>query len=255
MYTPIEEQIEMEFDKCFVDADSIIYRIAATSDSKAKAKSYFDTSLHAIMKDTYSIQGFVAVKGKGNFRFDIDDDYKGNRTGTKQEMDPKMKELIDVLYEYAWESGCFPSDNCEADDVVSIWATEAYMNDESFVIAHIDKDIDMIPGYHYNFNKKEIYFVTEEEAYLHFCKQMLTGDSADNIKGLKGVGPKTAEKLLADCETPEEMTQVVIDTWRSKHPREWKPMLTKCANLLYMRRTWDDNKELELEDMIITEDV
>jgi len=29
-----------------------------------------------------------------------------------------------------------------------------------------------------------------------FYKQMLMGDSADNIKGIPGVGPKKAEKLL-----------------------------------------------------------
>ena len=66
---------EMEFDKCFVDADSIIFRIAITTDSITQAKSYYDKALDAIMRDTGSLKGYVAVKGNGNFRYDVSDDY------------------------------------------------------------------------------------------------------------------------------------------------------------------------------------
>ena len=40
---------EMEYDKCFIDADSIIFRIAVTTDSVTQAKSSFDKALDAIM--------------------------------------------------------------------------------------------------------------------------------------------------------------------------------------------------------------
>ena len=93
---------EMEFDKCFIDADSIIFRIAVTTDSVTQAKSYFDKALDAIMRDTGSIKGYVAVKGKGNFRYGISEDYKGNRS--KTEIDPKVIERRNAVTEYAWES-------------------------------------------------------------------------------------------------------------------------------------------------------
>ncbi len=235
-----------EFDKCFIDADSILYRIAATTDSLTQAKGHFDTSLKAIMRDTDSVQGFVAVKGKGNFRFEIAEDYKGNRSSS--DMDPKMKAMLDDLYQYAWDTDCFQSHNCEADDVVSIWATEALELENTFVIAHIDKDIDMIPGWHYNFNKKNLYYIEPDDAHLKLCKQMLTGDSADNIKGLKGVGEKTALKIL-DGVSADDALNVVIDQWRKKYPRDWKVHLEKCFNLLYMRRSWDDFRALTLEEV------
>ena len=44
----------MPFQKCFVDADSIIYRIAVTSSSVAQGKKYYDKAVEDIQWDTYS---------------------------------------------------------------------------------------------------------------------------------------------------------------------------------------------------------
>lgn len=237
---------EFEFDKCFIDADSMLYRIAATVDTDSQAQSTFDLALKAVVRDTNSSKGYVAVKGKGNFRYDLAEDYKANRN--KYEVDPKIKERLDNLYEYCWATECVPSDGCEADDLVSIWATEAEEAGDSWVIAHIDKDIDMIPGWHYNFNKDKLYEISEEEGHYLLCKQLLTGDSSDNIQGLKGIGPKTAEKILKDV-AKDDMLDVVRSTWRDKHPRDWKDKLALCFNLIYMRRSFDDVKELTLEEV------
>ena len=241
---------EMEYDKCFIDADSIIFRIAVTTDSITQAKSYFDKALDAIMRDTGSIKGYVAVKGKGNFRYGISEDYKGNRS--KTEIDPKVTERRNAVTEYAWETGCFKSDNCEADDIVSIWAQEAYEAGEHYVIAHIDKDIDMVPGWHYNFNKKTQYFIDGDQGHYKMCIQMLTGDSTDNIHGLKGIGPKKAEKILKDVPT-KDMIETVANTWRDHYPRDWKPKLETCFNLLYMRRNWDGFRRLTIEEVFKNE--
>lgn len=237
---------EFEFDKCFIDADSMLYRISATVDTDAQAQSTFDLALKAVMRDTNAKQGYVAVKGTGNFRHDLADDYKANRG--KSELDPKIKERLNNLYEYCWSTECVPSDNCEADDVVSIWATEAEASGDSWVIAHIDKDIDMVPGWHYNFNKNNLYHIDEDQAHYLMCKQLLTGDSSDNIQGLKGVGPKTAEKILNGV-SKDKMLDVVRTTWRDKYPRDWKEKLQLCFNLIYMRRSFDDLREMTIEEI------
>ena len=214
-----KETEEFEFDKCFIDGDSMLYRIAYTTNSDAQAASTFDLALLAVMRDTGSAKGYVAVKDR-----------------------------LANLYQYCWDTGCVQSDNCEADDVVSIWGTEADVEGCSWVVAHVDKDIDMVPGWHYNFNKKTLYHTDADQGHYLLCKQLLTGDASDNIKGIRGIGPKTAEKLLKDVPA-EGMLDVVRKSWRDKHPREWKEKLQLCFNLIYMRRSFDDFREMTIEEV------
>jgi hypothetical protein len=237
----------MPFQKCFIDADSIIYRIAVTSDSVAQAKKYYDKAIEDIVWDTASDEGVVAVKGVGNFRFQVAEDYKGQRGTSK--VDPNVIKIRKAVTEYAWSLGHFKSDNCEADDVVSIWAQEAMEAGVHYVIAHIDKDIDMVEGWHYNFTKKKLYYIDEHEGFYKMCIQMLTGDATDHIQGLKGIGPKKAEKLLADVPTGK-LLEVVREAWKDKHPEDWHGRLEVCWNLLYMRRTWDGFRRLTIEETL-----
>ena len=51
---------------------------------------------------------------------------------------------------------------------------------------------------HYNYQKAEFLHTSPEQANLFLWKQVLMGDSTDNIPGIPGVGVNTAEKLLKD---------------------------------------------------------
>ncbi len=240
------------FDICFVDADSLIYRIALKTDiDLSTAKEYYDKAIEDIEWNTCSTVTKVALKGVGNFRYDIAEDYKGQRKVKEQEEDPnpELTERRKELNEYAYSLGHFASDNCEADDVVSIWAQEALDAKEHFVIAHIDKDIDMVEGWHYNFTKETLYYICKDQGYYKMCIQMLTGDSTDNIQGLKGIGPKKAEKLLADVRQPDMLAKV-REAWQEHHPEDWHDRLEVCWNLLYMRRDWDGFRRLTIEDTL-----
>ena len=64
-----KQQKGKPFDVCFIDADSIIYRIAVTSSSVAQGKKYYEKAIEDIQWDTCSDEVKVAVKGKGNFRY------------------------------------------------------------------------------------------------------------------------------------------------------------------------------------------
>ena len=236
------------FDQCFIDADSIIYRIALKTDiSLKKAMEYYDRAIEEIQWETCSGKVFVALKGEGNFRYDIEPDYKGQRKVST--IDEAVVERRKDLNEYAYSLGHFKSDNCEADDVVSIWAQQALDAGVHFVIAHIDKDIDMVEGWHYNFTKETLYYICKDQGYRKMCLQMLTGDSTDNIQGLVGIGPKKAEKLLADVPQPD-MLDKVREAWEEAHPEDWQDRLEVCWNLLYMRRDWDGFKRLTIEDTL-----
>ena len=236
------------FDKCFIDADSIIYRIALKDITLDQAKKYYKEEIENIEWETCSSEIAVAIKGEGNFRYEIAEDYKNNRKQQGEEdPDPKLTERRKAINEYAYSLGHHKSDGCEADDIVSIWAQEALDAEEHFVIAHIDKDIDMVEGWHYNFNKETLYHTSKEQGHYKMCLQMLTGDSTDKIQGLVGVGIKTAEKILAKVPAVE-MLGKVQEAWEKAHPDDWQEKLEVCWNLLYMRRNWNSFHRLTIED-------
>jgi len=235
------------FDKCFIDADSLIFRIALKDITLKLAKEYYDKAIEDIVWNTCSDEVFVALKGKGNFRYDVAHDYKLHRSG--KPLDAKVAKRRKSLNNYAYSLGHFKSDNCEADDVVSIWAQEALDAKEHFVIAHIDKDIDMVEGWHYNFTKETLYYICKDQGYRKMCLQMLTGDSTDNIQGLVGIGPKKAEKLLVDVPTAGMLAKV-REAWEEAHPEDWHDRLEVCWNLLYMRRDWGGFRRLTIEDTL-----
>ena len=60
--------------------------------------------------------------------------------------------------------------------------------------------------------------------------QTLSGDKTDNIEGLVGVGPVTANKLLGDAETLEEM-------WAKVHAAYVKKKKTYADAVLTARLT------------------
>ena len=249
----MDKQEGRPFDKCFIDADSLIYRIALKEITLETAKKYYDEAIETIGWDTCSSEIAVAVKGTGNFRYAIAEDYKAKRKpkdGQEEEApDLEFIERRKALNEYAYSLGHFKADQCEADDVVSIWAQEALDAKEHFVIAHIDKDIDMVEGWHYNFTKETFYHIDEDEGCYKMCLQMLTGDSTDNIQGLVGIGPKKAEKILKDVPKPK-MLDKVEEAWQEAHPEDWQERLEVCWNLIYMRRDWEGFRRLNLRETL-----
>ena len=64
-----------------------------------------------------------------------------------------------------------------------------------------------------------------------FYKQILTGDRADNIVGLYGIGPKKAEKILADCKTEQDFYLECLHQYGGEEDR-----VVENARLLWLRR-------------------
>ena len=122
-------------------------------------------------------------------------------------------------------------DEWEADDLIKDRAIE--LGTDNVVICTMDKDLKQIPGIHFDYYRKPsknydefgklIYndprglaFYTQFEASLFFWTQMLVGDRSDNIQGVKGIGPKRAEKLLKGLKTAKEMKETVLQTYLDK---------------------------------------
>lgn len=151
----------------------------------------------------------VYLTGKGNYRdtVAVTNKYKGNRDCTaKPFYYEEIRAYLINMHRAMVINGM------EADDALGLAQTG------DTVLCSKDKDLDTIPGKHFNWDKLErgIYIVTEDEANAFFYKQVLMGDSTDNIISIHGLGPKTADKMLALCTTEQDRYDVCLQVYKEK---------------------------------------
>lgn len=120
------------------------------------------------------------LSGPGNFREELATfkPYKGNRDASHK---PFHYQAIRDYLTSTWNGVVVHGR--EADDELSIRGWEKYKAEEPYVISTIDKDLDQIPGLHYNYMKHVFYDVEQQEGELFFYQQALSGDLTDNIGG------------------------------------------------------------------------
>ena len=184
-----------------VDADSILYRVAYSckDDSLEVAKDTLRAYVFEnIYKPTRCEQYCFCFSGKQNFRKDVavTKPYKGNRV---QEKPLHLEELRNYAIEEYLGVVIEPF---EADDLV-IALADRYIG--AFVLIGIDKDGLQLTGFHYNFVKQEWLEVLPIDAQYNLARQLLTGDSVDNITGIPKIGKVKAEKIL-DADEPPMLT-------------------------------------------------
>jgi len=168
---------------------------------------------------------YYLTKGR-NFRYKIYPEYKGNRVSPK----PVHYELL-----FNWlvnKRKTVISTDIEADDAVRI------DYEAGDVLCHIDKDLNQIVGTHFNYSKNEVYEVDVVQGLRSFYKQLLTGDSIDNIPGLKGIGPKKAEKAIDHLETAAEMYETCWNFYKERGLTIEE--MNRNATLLHLLR-WEDD--------------
>lgn len=271
--------------KPLVDADVLLYEVGFACEygkeeipSFEYAKEIMDARIEGICKAVNATEKpALYLTGKGNFRENIAKrkEYKGNRKAEKPFHYPNLKVYLIASY------GATVVDGMEADDAMAIaqWNhighlkfkvqkrdgtpvdLSKYKNDghaRSTIICTRDKDLRMVPGWHYGWESgKQGEFGPEfvdEIGYLKdkgkkvvgtglkfFYYQLLVGDSVDNIPGCPGVGPKKAYNLLCDLETEEAMYQVVREQYEEKYEEGPLEELLEQAQLLWMIREVDED--------------
>lgn len=211
-----------------IDAASMESYRAVELEDVDSVLGIYDSKVSNILRKIGTKSYTIYFTGKGNFRHDVYPDYKSSRL-------PKPL-LYKYLREYAETSDrAVVVHGQEADDALAI---AQYKNPKHHIIATIDKDLLMVPGFHYNFNKDKFSEVTKEEGLRTFYKQILTGDRVDDIPGIKGIGPKTAEKKLNGLTTEGEMWAECIHWWLDYLEESREDVIGKVttyAQLLWMR--------------------
>jgi hypothetical protein len=214
---------------------------------ESHARQMAKQTLDGILSDLKDTEFKVFLTQGGGFRARLATlaPYKGNRPNVKPvHYDEIRRYMVDQ-----W--GASVSTEIEADDAVAI---ESTMNPGA-VIVSIDKDLDQLPGMHWNWRQKRMYEITYEEGNRMFYRQMLKGDAVDNIPGLyKLYGRKCTERVLsplADVHSPKEMYQYVRGVY-NKAAMEFEErgevlnippvstVLRELGRLLWLKRTPDD---------------
>lgn len=202
-----------------IDADSILYKYASihqdvfswdgettTIDTDFNsAKAEMIEFIQGIQENTKADSYELVLSPARNFRYDIESTYKANRKLPAYSLElkePLRNYMVSFLSAYECEK-------IEADDYVVAKATG---EPGKYIMCHIDKDLNQAFGRHYNYNTQEKYTVTPEDADFFFYKQVLEGDSVDNIKGCPGIGDKKALKLLTEVG-PEKYWETVVKAY------------------------------------------
>lgn len=220
--------------------DLVCFRCSASAENDPvniaiyRAEELLDNILTKTEADSYR----AFLTGTTNFRNTVYPEYKANRKAER----PKH---LNDMREYAMQSmnAELAEKDLEADDMLGIH------QDENSIICSLDKDLLQIPGKHFQWEisgrgwKKEDTFFEQDdiEGLRLFYEQCLKGDTSDNIKGIKGIGNKTATKMLKDCLNEQEMFDVVRESYG--HDDEFI-MNARC---LYILRSLDDDFKLRFE--------
>lgn len=199
-----------------IDGDIVTHRVGFTTNDDpfwialVRANEMMELLLNDTKATSYEV--YLSDSYENNFRKRLDSNYKANRTAPR----PVHYEALKRHLVAEWDAELAPG--MEADDMLGIRQTERnytptlasvdWVAYDSF-IASIDKDLLQIPGSHYNFVKKEWKYVTPIEGIREFYKQLLIGDVSDNIRGIRGIGPVGAGRLLNGLSTEQAFFDLV----------------------------------------------
>ncbi|WP_457577991.1 DNA polymerase I [Desulfomarina sp.] len=195
-----------------IDGSAYIYRayhaiapLSNSSGTPTHAVLGFINIIKRIMRERQPRFLAVAFDSRGKvFRHDLYGEYKANRP-------PMPKDLsvqIPYIQQYVEDAGIpvLKETGVEADDLIASAALRLSRGGNRVVIVSGDKDLLQLVGDNIvMWDPMKDKTMTREEVEKKYGVPLeslldtfaLMGDSADNIPGIPGVGPKTAEKLIS----------------------------------------------------------
>ncbi|HRP68339.1 MAG TPA: DNA polymerase I [Turneriella sp.] len=196
-----------------------------------------------------------------NPRYEMFKDYKANRPP----MPDALRRQIDDIQTIAHEAGFTPLivSGAEADDTMASIVEAFYKKFDKIEIASGDKDLYNVLYNNVVMLRSKMGVTQMEEIDAAWVKKKLgiereqvpdymalVGDSADNIPGVKGVGEKTASKLMVDFKSLDALYKN-LETIK---PDSLKKKLTENREMAYLSQKLvtlrkDIPLELDKEDL------
>ena len=209
---------------CLIDAHALCYRAFFATMRAQLSTSYgqptnavygFINMLNKIIKDVNpDYMGICFDTPKPTFREEKFKEYKAHRVSMPDDLVSQMPYIKEVIA--AYNIAVFEKDGFEADDVIATVAKKANKKDFYVIIVTTDKDmlqlVDSTTSVYNPYKEDGTIFDAErvKEQFGVDPKHIpdllsLMGDSADNIKGAKGIGEKTAMKLLKQFKDTDDL--------------------------------------------------
>ena len=240
-----------------VDADTIAFIACSNTEVQVDEDQWEPNLTAALMEAENKIERILEQTGcqqielhfsdsRECFRYYIQSDgtldwtkrneYKANRKNMRapaglMELKKTLNDKYKGTISTKWEAD---------DEVVFRYDPEVY------ILVAIDKDVlNSVTGTHFNYYEsmkygKDMKWV-ETESYTAFIwpyVQTLTGDTSDNVKGVKGIGPAKANKALAGCFTPTDAWKAVVEAYEKAGMNERNALAT--FNMVSMHLLTED---------------
>lgn len=174
-----------------------------------EAKESFSSMLRMIMKGAGCNQYYGFLSGGRSKRDLINPEYKAQRSKEKPEFYTQVEEYaINVEKFVVFE-------DYEADDCVITARNLLNLEAIPHKVLALDKDVLNSAGYNYDFKNNRDILVTPYESERKFWISMITGDTADNIKGIPGKGIKYAEHSLDRMYASDSYSSHILDEYIS----------------------------------------
>ena len=177
--------------------------VEPVSHALANVKSIISTICDVVGATDYEV--FLSTGDNWRGKVATIKKYKGNRDDAT-----KPEHYNDIWQYLTLNHPTVITESIEADDAMAMCQTN------KTVICSLDKDMLQVPGLHYNWVKDSKIVVSPEVGLFKLYQQVLTGDSTDNIPGIRGIGPIKARKIIVEPNTADEefLFAVCKDHWR-----------------------------------------
>lgn len=246
--------------RSFFSFTSSLNRLTDSEGKPTSAIFGFAKSVMNLVRDldTRSVIFALDMPGKKTWRDKIFADYKAGRPPIQEDMRVQIKPILDWVHKIS--TNVFGYDGYEADDVIYTAARQIFNQDPNseIYIFSSDKDLyQLLQNSCIKFiriNKGVMGFYTMKDfaaetgltADQWIDYKALVGDKGDNLRGVSGIGPKTACQILTQVGSLHKLFEnmgwdnLLIDTGFEVDQDKLNKFIADPKNLRWVEKIFND---------------